>query len=241
MKNSLLIGIVLVLSACSMEESTKETNKATAILESEVLTDNQTKQIELVEAKENTRLLEWSSDAMDRGNHDYNTIIHSSLVVVMEYQEVNRGDVVYYKTPESAINKNPQLPEHYIARVVGLPGETVEIREGQVYVDDKKLETFYGVATDRGLGKEDFFEMAEQNIEEGTLTTDEEVSKTEFITWMNLDAKEEYFNTSMEAVKVSNEAVFVLVDQWWRGTDSKDFGELSLEAIEGKVLGYSKK
>ncbi|WP_298828886.1 signal peptidase I [uncultured Planococcus sp.] len=241
MKNSLLIGIVLVLSACSMEESTKETNKATAILESEVLTDNQTKQIELVEAKENTRLLEWSSDAMDRGNHDYNTIIHSSLVVEMEYQEVNRGDVVYYKTPESAINKNPQLPEHYIARVVGLPGETVEIREGQVYVDDKKLETFYGVATDRGLGKEDFFEMAEQNIEEGTLTTDEEVSKTEFITWMNLDAKEEYFNTSMEAVKVSNEAVFVLVDQWWRGTDSKDFGELSLEAIEGKVLGYSKK
>lgn len=50
MKNSLLIGIVLVLSACSMEESTKETNKATTILESEVLTDNQTKQIELVEA-----------------------------------------------------------------------------------------------------------------------------------------------------------------------------------------------
>ncbi|WP_223638840.1 signal peptidase I [Planococcus sp. 4-30] len=241
MKKSLWIGIVLFLSACSMEESTKEINKATAIPESEVLTDNQTKHIELVEAKENTRLVEWSSDTMDRGNHDYDTLIHSSLVVEMGYQKVNRGDVVYYKTPESAINKNPQLPEHSIARVVGLPGETVEIREGQVYVDDKKLDTFYGVATDRGLSKADFFEMAEQNIEEGTWTTDEEVSKTEFITWVNLDAKEEYFNTSMEPVKVSSEAVFVLVDQWWRGTDSKDFGELSLEAIEGKVLGYSKK
>src|SRR5690606_6537551 len=118
------------------------------------------------------------------------------LVVEMGYPEVNRGDVVYYKTPETAVNKNPNLPEYYIARVVGLPGETVEIREGQVYVDDKKLDAFYGVATDRGLTKEEYFEMAEQRIEEGTLTTDEEVSKKELIGWVDLDAKKEDFNTS---------------------------------------------
>jgi len=244
MKKLFLIGIVLFLSACSMGESAKDTKIATATEtpEAEVLTDEKTKQsIEMVEAKENTKLVEWGSDAMDRGNYDYDTITHSSLVVEIGYREVNRGDVVYYKTPESAINDNPNLPEHYIARVVGLPGETVEIREGQVYVDDKKLDTFYGVATDRGFNKVEYLEMAEKNIEEGTWTTDEQVSKKELITWVNMDAKEEYFNTSMEPVKVSNEAVFVLVDQWWRGTDSKDFGELSLQAIEGKVLGYAKK
>jgi len=227
-----------------MGESTKDTNKTTATEtpESEVLTDEQTKpSIEMVEAKENTKLVEWGSDAMDRGNHDYNTITHSSLVVEIGYQGVNRGDVVYYKTPEVAINENPNLPEYYIARVVGLPGETVEIREGQVYLDNKKLDTFYGVATDRGLDKVEFNKMAEQNIEEGTLTTDEEVSKKELIPWVNMDAKEEYFATSMDPVKVSNEAVFVLVDLWWRGTDSKDFGELPLETVEGKVLGYAKK
>ena len=116
----------------------------------------------------------------------------------------------------------------------------MEIREGQVYVDDKKLDTFYGAATSLGLSKDEFFEMAEQNIEEGTWAPDEETSEKERITWVNMDAKKEYFATSMEPVKVSNEAVFVLVDQWWRGTDSRDFGELSLEAVEGKVLGYAK-
>ena len=243
MKKLLLIGIVLFLSACSMGESTKDINKATVAEtpESEVLTDNQTKpSIEMVEAKKNTKLVEWGSDAMDRGNHDYDTITHNSLVVEIEYQEVNRGDVVYYKTPESAVIKNSQLPEYYIARVVGLPGETVEIREGQVYVDDKKLDTFYGVARDRGLDKDEYFEILEQNLEEGTWTTDEEISKRELITWVNMDGKEEYFATSMEPVKVSNEAVFVLVDQWWRGTDSRDFGELPLGDVEGKVLGYVK-
>ncbi|WP_422124514.1 signal peptidase I [Planococcus sp. X10-3] len=209
--------------------------------EIEVVTDNLTKpDIEIVEATENTELIEWGSDTMDRGNHDYDTITHSSLVVENGYPEVNRGDVVYFKTPEAAVNKNPNLPEDYIARVVGLPGETVEIREGQVYVDNKKLDTFYGVATHLGLGKDEFFEMAEQNIEEGTWTTDEELSQKELITWVNLDAKEEYFNTSMAPVKVSNEAVFVLIDQWRRGIDSREFGEIPLEAVEGKVLGYAK-
>ncbi|WP_052131395.1 signal peptidase I [Planococcus sp. CAU13] len=205
------------------------------------LTDPDTlSEVEMVEANENTILIEWGSDAMDRGNHDYNTITHSSLVVEIGYPEVNRGDVVYYKTPKSAIDKNPNLPEHYIARVVGLPGETVEIREGQVYIDNRKLDTFYGVATDRGFEKDEYFEMAERNYEEGTWTKDEEVSQKELITWVNMDAKKEYFATSMEPVKVSDEAIFVLVDQWWRGTDSRDFGEISLEAVEGKVLGYAK-
>lgn len=209
--------------------------------EVEVLTDDLTKpEVETIEPTENTMLVEWGSDSMDRGNHDYDTITHSSLVVEIGYPEVNRGDVVYYKTPEAAVNKNPNLPEYYIARVVGLPGETVEIREGQVYVDDKKLDTFYGVATDRGLAKDEYFEMIEQRIEEGSMTADEEVSKKELIGWVDLDAKKEDFATSMDPVKVSDEAIFVLVDLWWRGIDSRDFGELSLEAVEGKVLGYVK-
>ena len=205
------------------------------------LTDPDTlPEVQMVDATGDTKLIEWRSDAMDRGNHDYDTSTHSSLVVELGYPDVNRGDVVYYKTPASAIAKNPNLPEHYIARVVGLPGETVEIRDGQVYVDNRKLDTFYGAATNLGLGKDEYFEMIEQRIAEGTMTTDEEISQKELITWVNLDGKKEYFATSMEPVKVSEEAVFVLVDQWWRGTDSRDFGELPLGAIEGQILGYAK-
>lgn len=34
-----------------------------------------------------------------------------------------------------------------ISRVVGLPGETIYLKDAQVYIDDKELDSFYG----RGL------------------------------------------------------------------------------------------
>lgn len=49
----------------------------------------------------------------------------------------------------------------------------------------------------------------------------------------------DYFEMDMEPIEVEENTVFVLVDQWWRGVDSKDFGLLPLDRIEGKVLGYS--
>ena len=195
----------------------------TSPTEIETITDENTKpEIELVDATENTILVEWGSDAMDRGNHDYFTSAHSELVVDPGYSEVIRGEVIYYKTPEDAIERNPRLPAHYIARVVGLPGETVEIKEGQVFIDGKRLETFYAKATMYGMDEEEYFEK------KGTSRI-----------W-NVESIKEYFATAMDPVKVIDDTVFVLVDQWWRGTDSREFGVLSLESVEGKVLGYVK-
>ena len=48
----------------------------------------------------------------------------------------------------------------------------------------------------------------------------------------------DYFNTNMNSVNVKENTVFILVDQWWRGSDSRDFGPLPIEKIEGIVIGY---
>ena len=69
---------------------------------------------------------------MDRGNHDFETHEHGQLVVSTDFDELQRGQAVYYHTPSSVIAKNAAVPEMYIGRVVGLPGETVEIKGGQV-------------------------------------------------------------------------------------------------------------
>jgi signal peptidase I len=72
------------------------------------------------------------------------------LVNKLSYKlhDVNRGDLVVFERP-------PGSPESdikdLIKRVIGLPGETIEAREGVVYIDGQELEEPYlvaGVTTD---------------------------------------------------------------------------------------------
>jgi signal peptidase I len=56
--------------------------------------------------------------------------------LVYRFEPISRGDVVVFWYPNDRTKS-------FIKRVVGLPGETVEIRQGHVYVDDKRLEEPY--------------------------------------------------------------------------------------------------
>ncbi|TYR77066.1 S26 family signal peptidase [Rossellomorea vietnamensis] len=47
----------------------------------------------------------------------------------------------------------------------------------------------------------------------------------------------EYFSRDIEEVELADNEVFVLGDNGWRSLDSSVFGPLSIENIEGKVLG----
>ncbi len=55
---------------------------------------------------------------------------------VYRFEPIERGDVVVFWYPMDR-------SKSFIKRVVGLPGETVEIRQGRVYVDGKRLEEPY--------------------------------------------------------------------------------------------------
>lgn len=184
----------------------------------ETITDNYTVQdVPTVEVIGNMFATEYGLDNMDRGNYDYLTIdLNRKVVVNPDIVDYIRGDVVYYKTPGlKTLDLN--LEDHQISRVVGLPGETVEIKKGQVYIDNKKLVAFYSFPTVRGMGKDEYFEM---------------------INPTNTEMTTEDFEESMEPIFIPAGTVFILGDQWWRSIDSRIFGPLSLVEIDGKVLGY---
>ena len=83
------------------------------------------------------------------GSMENNLLIGDHLVVnkflfapagperaILPIREVRRGDVVVFKSPED--------PERdFIKRVIGLPGETLELRNKRVYIDGEPLDEPY--------------------------------------------------------------------------------------------------
>lgn len=186
------------------------------------ITDDFTKpEINTVEVEKEFFTVEYSYDNMDRGNHDYVTFVHENKIVIdPAAHEIKRGEVVYYETPPyTNENQELDLPDQTIARIVGLPGEKIEIKKGKVYIDGKKLDTFYSEFLVRGMNKEEYFSNANK---------------------LHSTMPEETFEENMAATVVPQDSYFILCDQWWRGVDSKEYGPIEFEAIKGKVLGYEK-
>ena len=134
-------------------------------------------------------------------------------IITFEAPSVTRVDKVDYEKPVATYNYEPQGilnkfsyyvlekgKRSYIKRVIGLPGEYVEIKNGSVYIDGKRLEEDYlqdGVVTD----------MVQGNRDETFFT--------------NFTVPENY--------------VFALGDNRPGSTDSRSFGCIPLEKIEGTV------
>ena len=135
-------------------------------------------------------------------------------IVTFEAPSVTRVDKEDYKNPVATYNYEPQgllnrfsyyvlesKKISYIKRVIGLPGEYIEIKNGNVYIDGKRLEEDYlqdGVATD----------MVQGNTNE--------VFFTDFT--------------------VPENCVFVMGDNRTGSIDSRSFGCIPLEKIEGTVV-----
>jgi len=86
------------------------------------------------------------------------------------FRRPQRFDVVICRFPGRRIKRLPFLPQSFVKRVVGLPGETLEVIEGVLHVDGKPVaEPFLDPARTRffrsrppvTLGPDEYFVMGD--------------------------------------------------------------------------------
>lgn len=64
------------------------------------------------------------------------------LTVNKFWEPLNRGDIIVFK-PTREQMQNEGTNEYFIKRLIGMPGDRVEIKEGKVYVNEKLLNESY--------------------------------------------------------------------------------------------------
>jgi signal peptidase I len=187
-----------------------------------------------IDIQQSLLLVDYYADGMAGQQLDYISGAHGRLVIdpaFYEKKRPERGDVVYYRIPNfdfKAVNPGLDPPEFNIARVVALPGERIVISDGQIYINGKRLNTFYGKASMWGQDEKGYFDN--QN-KPGTGECLEECTK----------GMKQYFHLNMKEVQVPEGGLFVMGDTWARSIDSQIFGPVSIDSVKGKVLGYEGK
>jgi len=85
-----------------------------------------------------------------------NKLVYASTVSPLEekilpHKPIRRQDIIVFKYPND-------LTKDFVKRVIGLPGETLEIKNKQVTINDKPLEEKYKVHSDtQVIAKNDYY------------------------------------------------------------------------------------
>ena len=63
--------------------------------------------------------------------------------ITYHFHSPQRGDVVVFWPNDRLKQQNPELKDAFIKRVIGLPGEKIEVKGGSVFVNDQPLREEY--------------------------------------------------------------------------------------------------
>lgn len=138
------------------------------------------------------------------GNLNFNPIY------LWRNNSVERGDIIVFKYPND-------LKMNYIKRVIGLPGETVEIKNKKVYIDNKLMAEDL-IATKHN----DNYEYFETKIQD-----------KKFVVKKDID---NIYKLNFKKTKVPKGHYFVMGDNRDNSSDSRAWGFVPFKNIRGRAF-----
>ncbi|HEY0323775.1 MAG TPA: signal peptidase I [Pyrinomonadaceae bacterium] len=157
-------------------------------------------------------------------------------------REIRRGDIIVFKYPGNPNNRagdnrpdNQPFKTNYVKRVIGLPGDKVEVRGEHVYINDKLLDERRLTADDPGHNAP--LEIKNDPAPSGT------GPYTVFYDAITRDGGEDpssfsNFNYAVNGVpfKVPADSYFVMGDNRNNSADSRDWGVVKREYVIGRAM-----
>ncbi len=136
----------------------------------------------------------------------------------------SRGDIIVFKFP-----RDESL--YYIKRVIGVPGDTIEIRDKVLYINQKKIERdpVTGPAAEAILKP---LESPEYTVANSEVYT-EHLKPVDHTIIFN---KDEYLGENHGPITVPAESLFVMGDNRDRSNDSRFWGFVPYKNVKGKAM-----
>ena len=154
-----------------------------------------------------------------------NTILPGdSLVVDRVVKQISRGDIIIFKYPE-------EHSVQYVSRVIGMPGETIEVRDTKVFINQNELGEIRVAVLKSGS-----YAMRELSSEgEGTYRVFYYSPREEQVPVLSglFGRKMKLFGVG-EPFEVPADHYFVMGDNRDNSQDSRYFGPVSRSLVTGK-------
>ncbi|MEC7274912.1 MAG: signal peptidase I [Bdellovibrionota bacterium] len=147
-------------------------------------------------------------------------VLNLDPIYLLKLNEVKRGDVIVFKYPVE-----PNI--YYIKRVIGLPGETIEIKNKKVFINDEPLKM-------KELPKEPFMKTMDEKFKDTNFTFYEVTLKDrKFVYQVDED---NYFRMNLEKKLIPKDSYFVIGDNRDFSYDSRYWGVVPHRNVKGKAF-----
>lgn len=161
-------------------------------------------------------------------------------------REIERGDIIVFKYPGNKVNpdmdrrRNPPLQPYqinYVKRVIGLPGETVEFRNNQVFINGQPLaeHRLIGDADDNvsALETKEF----EDRVPDDKWNVYYSQETMDFVrSGRNLPRNHYEFAAPGKTMQVPENSFFVMGDSRDNSEDSRYWGFVPRELVIGRAM-----